>query len=169
MRAFVVHWIQKIIASVFFIGYIPFASGTFASAGVVAALWFFRDKVSFIFRPESVSMLWMCLLGLTALSIVVSHNSRANFGTPDPRQVVIDEVVGQLFTFFLVPFSLPTLITGFVLFRFFDIVKPYPIHLFESLDEGVGITMDDVVGGIMAGVSLNIVLWIYHAIHAFLT
>jgi phosphatidylglycerophosphatase A len=63
-----------------------------------------------------------------------------------------------------VPITLRTLIAGFFLFRFFDIVKIFPIYYMEELDDGVGVTMDDMAAGIYANVSLFVLLITYHAI-----
>ena len=82
-------------------------------------------------------------------------------GKKDPAQVVIDEVAGQLVTFMFVPASFlhPLMIlTGFVLFRAFDIIKPYPIRRVESLHGGLGIVGDDIVAGLYAGAVLALVV-----------
>jgi phosphatidylglycerophosphatase A len=74
----------------------------------------------------------------------------------DPGKVVIDEVVGQFIALIPVPFVLGaawwTAILAFILFRFFDIVKPYPARRFESLEAGLGIMADDVVAGVYAAI-----------------
>lgn len=74
----------------------------------------------------------------------------------DPRPVVIDEVAGQLLTFLFLPFmpALWELALGFVLFRAFDILKPYPAHRLESLRSGLGIMSDDLMAGLYAGFTL---------------
>jgi phosphatidylglycerophosphatase A len=112
--------------------------------------------------------LWAVALAVTTFSIIVGSRPREVFGSDDPRQVVIDEVAGQLVTFLFIPLSLKTLILGFFLFRFFDVVKPYPIHKFEALEGGLGITMDDVAAGVFANVTLIAILWGYHAVKALL-
>ena len=73
-----------------------------------------------------------------------------------------------MITFLLVPITLRALIAGFILFRFFDIVKPFPIYHMEELEGGVGVTMDDVAAGILANASLLVLLIIYHAIKGYL-
>ncbi len=81
-------------------------------------------------------------------------------GKKDPSQVVIDEVAGQLVTFMFVPayFLHPLMIfIGFVLFRTFDIIKPYPIRRIEGLHGGLGIVGDDIVAGFYAGAVLALV------------
>jgi phosphatidylglycerophosphatase A len=61
-----------------------------------------------------------------------------------------------------IPLSIKTLVLGFFLFRFFDIIKPYPVHTMESLDGGLGIVMDDVAAGVLTNVSLLVILFGYH-------
>jgi phosphatidylglycerophosphatase A len=79
-------------------------------------------------------------------------------GKVDPQEVVIDEVLGMAVTLAFLPLSLQTIGIGFLLFRFFDIVKPFPARRSEKLPGGWGIVMDDVVAGIYANVGERIVL-----------
>jgi phosphatidylglycerophosphatase A len=68
----------------------------------------------------------------------------------------------------MIPISLRTLILGFVLFRFYDIVKPFPVYRLEEIDGGIGVTMDDVAAGILANVTLMFMIWVYQWIMAYL-
>lgn len=151
-------------ASVLGIGYIPFASGTFGSAAAIGAIWLLHTYVPALFEPESVVVYWVVLAGMTALSFRLCNRAKEDFGREDPPQVVFDEFVGQFITFLMVPITVRTLILGFLLFRFFDIIKPYPVHHFEELEGGVGITMDDVMAGVYANLCLLTTLAIYHAL-----
>jgi phosphatidylglycerophosphatase A len=159
--------LRKTGASVFFIGYLP-ASGTVASAVVITALWFIKDKIAFLQQPSEVSWCWLAMLALIGISIFFSSHSRELFGKEDSGRIVIDEVVGQLITFLFMPLSIRTLIVGFLLFRFFDIVKPFPVNRMEEMEDGVGVTMDDVVAGVMANASLLIIHAAYHAVKGYL-
>jgi len=165
MKTSLVAWMQRALASVLFLGYIPFISGTIGSAAMTAALWYFCCRTHLVVSPLT---LWAAGLALTAFSVAVSSRPREVWGSDDPRQVIVDECAGQLVTFLFVPLSLKTLILGFFLFRFFDIVKPYPISEFESLDGGLGITMDDFAAGIFANITLIVILWSYHSVKALL-
>jgi phosphatidylglycerophosphatase A len=157
-------WLRKGAASVFFIGYLP-ASGTVASAAVVALLWFTTAKTGFVGGQVGY---WLFTLAVIACSFYCSNRSRELFGRDDSSRIVIDEVAGQLVTFLLVPLSVRTLVAGLILFRFFDIVKPFPVYHMEELEDGVGVTMDDVVAGVMANASLIIILAAYHVVKAYL-
>jgi phosphatidylglycerophosphatase A len=158
--------LRKAAASVCFIGYCP-ASGTVASAAVIAALWFAAGKTPFTMSGNSAAY-WCMTLGVIACSFFFSSRSRELFGTEDSGKIVIDEVAGQLITFLFVPLTLRTLIAGFILFRFYDIIKPFPVYHMEALDDGVGVTMDDVAAGVLANVSLIVLLAAYHAIKGYL-
>ena len=115
------------------------------------------------FSPQ---LWWIAIVALAALSIVVSSKPNEVFHREDPSQIIIDECAGQLITFFLIPLTLNNLLLGFLLFRFFDIIKPFPIYKMEELEGGIGITMDDVVAGVFANVSLMVIHQAYHIIKA---
>jgi phosphatidylglycerophosphatase A len=156
-----VYFIQKAVASILFIGYIPLMPGTIGSALTVFGLWYLNTHTHLIFSPQ---VWWIAVVALTALSIVVSARPNEIFHREDPNQIIIDECAGQLMTFFLIPLSLNTLLLGFLLFRFFDIIKPFPVYKMEELEGGIGITMDDVVAGIYANIALMAILYAYHII-----
>src|SRR5664279_457589 len=115
-------WILKTGASVFYLGYVPGMPGTLGSALVVVVLWYLHYHTGFV---ASAMVWWLAVIGLSILSVVLASRPQEVFGQQDPKQVIIDECAGQLITFFLIPLSLNTLVFGFILFRFFDIVKPY--------------------------------------------
>ncbi len=153
----------------FGVGYIPLAPGTFGSAvGVLIylAVWTIESNLSIDvsskgWKPEqiaasvhainSITLLLFCLLGIWASSRVVKI-----FQTKDPQKVVVDEVIGQLIVFLFVPFSISwkLILGGFVLFRLFDIWKPYPISSLENLPAGIGVCADDILAGVYGGICL---------------
>ena len=102
------------------------------------------------------------LITLAAAAVAVPICTRACrlLGGKDPGQVVLDEIVAVPLVFGcgLLPTDLPSLISGFVIFRFFDILKPPPIRRFERLPEGAGVVADDMIAGLYAG----LVLWAGH-------
>lgn len=83
---------------------------------------------------------------------------RAESGKVDPREVVIDEVMGMVVTLAFLPLNPKTIGIGFLLFRIFDIIKPFPVRRSEKLPGGWGIVMDDVIAGIYANVGLRLIL-----------
>jgi phosphatidylglycerophosphatase A len=164
----VIHWVRKIGASCFFLGYIPFASGTIGSLLTVAALFFASNQLAFITGPENAVTYWWAIITLTAISFFLCDKGKETFGEEDPKQSIFDEVVGQFITFFMIPINIRTLILGFVLFRFYDIIKPFPVYRLEELEGGIGVTMDDVAAGILANVTLMFLLWSYQWIIGYL-
>ncbi len=98
------------------------------------------------------------LAATVAAAVWASDMSRRLIGKPDPRVVVVDEVAGFALTMYLLPLSWVALVLGFVLFRAFDILKPYPIRLLEGVRGGAGIVLDDLGAGVYALLSTKILL-----------
>ena len=99
---------------------------------------------------------------LAALAVAVgipaaTRVARAT-GIKDPQFVVIDETAGQLITLIGAPLAWKSFLAGFILFRAFDIVKPYPVRQLESLPEGTGIVVDDVAAGLYGLVVMQLLL-----------
>jgi phosphatidylglycerophosphatase A len=168
MNASIGRWIRRALGSCGFLGYIPPAPGTLGSLLVVVLLWLFRGRLAPYFAPGYNVHYWIAALALIAASILVANNAREDFNAADPKQFILDECAGQFVTFFMVPFSWKALVLGFLLFRFFDIVKPFPVYNMEEIEGGVGITMDDVAAGVMANISLMGMIFVYHAIKNYL-
>jgi len=164
----IMKWVQKMGATLFFIGYIPPMPGTLGSAAVIGTLWYTHLRVPAFFEAPMVPFFWFAILGLITISIVLSSNAEEIFGKEDPGCVIIDECAGQLITFFLIPITWRTLLLGFVLFRFFDIVKPFPVYKLEEVDGGVGITMDDVAAGVLANIVMAGILFLFQQVKLWL-
>jgi phosphatidylglycerophosphatase A len=81
------------------------------------------------------------------------------FGGIDPGPVVIDEVLGMLITLAFMPVGVATAIAGFVLFRIFDVIKPYPANRFERLHGGFGVMADDAMAAVYANLVLRAVVY----------
>lgn len=134
-------------------GYIPFAPGTF---GTIAA-------IPFCFLLSLLGPIWgaLFLIGFFLGAVWIAGEAEGIFGKKDSGRIVIDEIVGFLVALFLVPWTAKSLIVGFVLFRFFDIFKPYPIRMLESrLAGGWGVVADDVLAGVYANVVLRCFLYL---------
>jgi len=130
------------IATFGFLGLAPFAPGTFGTLGGVA--------IAFALRDTQQYLLWTVLVAalLYALGRAVAPWAEAREGK-DPGWFVVDEVIGYLVTLAWLGGPTPlALFVAFVVFRFFDIVKPWPVKRFERLPGGDGILMDDVVAGL---------------------
>jgi phosphatidylglycerophosphatase A len=148
--------IAYIIASGFGAGYSPVAPGTAGALFfIIAAGWWFP------LAPVSIQI-GLCV-GLFFLSVVsssiVEKDLIARFGQEsghDAGMIVIDEVIGQAIAMIAIPISLYAIIAAFVLFRVFDITKPFPANRIQTLPGGWGITMDDVIAGIYANLVIQL-------------
>jgi len=152
--------LATIVASAGGAGFLPVAPGTWGSALAVA--------IFVLFSPVGLWQFGLTLVALFFLGTWAADTAERVFERQDDRRIVIDEVGGQLVT--LAPLlvlgssrSLSALVTGFVLFRCFDIWKPGPVRWAERRFEGgVGVMMDDLIAGILAAVVLGAavaVLW----------
>ena len=151
----------------FGVGYIPGAPGTYGSAVGVLIYFASVSLENYAWHGIGIPFHWamnalllgaFCLIGIWA-----SGRTAAIFGRKDPSQAVVDEVMGQLITLCFVPFGVgwPFILAGFLLFRAFDIWKPYPISYLEILPGGLGICGDDIVAGVYAGICLAVGYAIY--------
>jgi phosphatidylglycerophosphatase A len=141
------------IATFGYVGYFPIAPGT---AGSLAALALFA-LIRWIGLP------WIelaAIVAVFAIGVWAAHGTEIAAGRKDPGIVVIDEVLGMLITLALVPASIGGIIVGFLLFRLFDVVKPYPAAQLEHLHGGLGIMADDAVAGIYSHLALRLCLWL---------
>lgn len=140
-----------LLATWFGTGLIPFAPGTWGS---LAALPFAAGAYTLgkIFSCLSLAIIFF-------LSIPVSGSASKIMKTEDPSSVVIDEVAGVFVTLFMIPVSWTTIVAGFILFRIFDILKPFPVGLIDKkIKGGAGIVLDDIMAGVYANLGLRIIL-----------
>jgi len=133
----------KILATFFGIGLFPVAPGTMASAVAALAYGFALHGLVW---PLYLLLLVLLFFAGTAASGVHA----AALGRPDPGRIVIDEVCGQLLALAFLPAAWAPVAVSFVLFRFFDIIKPWPIRRLEKLPGGWGIMADDIGAGLAA-------------------
>jgi phosphatidylglycerophosphatase A len=124
-----------------YVGYLPLAPGTWGSLLACITVYLF---------PQSGSLI--IIVVLTAAAIVTAERARGT--ETDPGRVVIDEYVGMLIATIGHDITIWNLTKGFILFRAFDILKPYPIRKLERLPGGYGIVADDVLAGVFANVAL---------------
>lgn len=152
------------------VGYLPIAPGTYGSL-LAAGFYFALANAFSSFRygpglgaaePVVASIHAAILIAFflfTLLGVWASGRATELLGSLDPSEAVIDEVVGQLIVFLFIPFTTSwiLIIFGFLLFRLFDIWKPYPIDDLQDLPGGIGICADDFLAGIYAGVCLSVI------------
>jgi phosphatidylglycerophosphatase A len=153
------------------VGYLPVAPGTWGSLvalGLFLIARFFEVRLHSAFAQSDASteMLdrFFFAINLILVAIIVAvgiwaaDRAAKLLDKKDPSEVVIDEVMGQFITFLFVPLTIGYgfLFAGFLLFRLFDIFKPYPIDSLQKLKGGLGICADDILAGVYAGVILLI-------------
>lgn len=152
------------------VGYLPFAPGTYGSLVAVgfyvALAWTFRSfrYAADLASPESLvaSIHAFILIGFllfTLLGVWAAGRATELLGSLDPSEAVVDEVIGQWIAFLFIPFTSSWFLIGcgFLLFRLFDIWKPYPIDHLQSLPAGIGVCADDILAGVYAGVCLAVI------------
>ena len=141
------------LATAAYCGYFPVAPGTVGSAaGLLVYL-----LVAWIGLP----IVEVAAIALTfAVGAWAATHAERFFGGIDPGPVVIDEVLGMLITLAFIPVGLTGALIGFVLFRIFDVIKPFPARRFEALHGGLGVMADDAMAAIYANICLRIILYL---------
>lgn len=135
-------------------GLFPIAPGT---VGSVAGLLVYGLLVQL---GGGVVLESVVIVAVFGLGVWAAAAAERHFGSTDPGPVVIDEVLGMLITLFLVPVNVSGAIIGLLLFRVFDIVKPFPAGRLERLHGGFGVMSDDAMAGIYANLLLRAVWWL---------
>ena len=149
------------------VGYLPIAPGTVGSlvgVGLYLVVWgslygAFESNAArgglnlvYVFTPQLAAMLLLIFI-VSIVGIWAATRAEKSTRKKDPSIVVIDEVAGQMIALLSGPFWIHTwwsILSAFVLFRLFDIWKPYPIRRLEALDSGLGIMADDILAGVYA-------------------
>jgi len=140
--------LYKLIASVFYIGYLPVAPG---SLGSFAALFLYY------FIKNSPLMMGIAIFVCLILGFLTAGRAEKLFGGRDAGEIIIDEFTGMLISLFLLPVSMGYIVAAFLIFRFLDIVKPGPINKAQELEGSLGIMADDLLAGVYANLILQIV------------
>jgi len=132
------------------VGYAPVAPGTWGTlVGIPLVL-----LCSIL--PPSWQVFAVVLFIMAA--IWIAQEAEIIFGKKDPGAIVIDEMAGYLVALCGLPVTLPSLAVGFLVFRFFDIVKPFPIRYFEQqFSGGAGVVLDDIFAGLYTGLVLRLI------------
>lgn len=140
-------------ATAVYTGYSPIMPGTAGTLwGIVIA--YFEASRSLYTQALIIALVF-------ASSVFFAGEAAEIFGGEDPKNVVCDEVCGFLVSIFLINFTFLNVILVFLLFRFFDILKPYPVGLIDrKIKGGLGIVLDDVAAGIYANICAHIILWL---------
>jgi phosphatidylglycerophosphatase A len=143
------------VASAGYIGFIPFASGTWGSLVGIPGFWL-MDGMS---GGPILALVVYAVLVLGACWI--AGEAEKAFAEHDSGKIVIDEVVGYMAATLFLPFTLKTIIIAFFVFRALDVLKPFPAgYIDANFPGGYGVTLDDVVSGIYSNLVTRLLLLI---------
>ena len=144
---------NTIFVSVFGIGFIPIASGTFGSlAGLL---------IGYILYLINFNLFFIIIPLLFIFGVIASNTYQKQTGEKDSSVIIIDEVVGQLIAMIFVVDNLTLVLCSFIIFRIFDIFKPWPAsYADKKIDGGLGVMLDDVFAGIYAAIVIYLIGYI---------
>ncbi len=139
--------LNHFLATGFYSGHLPAAPGTWGSLLMVLLVFLF-PVLNNIYLISALS------IG----GIAVANYEERQTGIKDDSKIVIDEMAGQLLTFYTLQTTTPVLIGGFILFRIFDITKPWLIDKAQDLPSGWGVMLDDLLAGLCSLIILKIII-----------
>ena len=143
------------VATFFGAGRMRPGPGTWGSLAAGLLWWVLASHLP---QPWRLPVILVLVISVTTIGIPAATLEARGCSKKDPSHVVIDEVAGQLVTLIACPILWKPLLAGFILFRVFDIVKPFPIRRLEDLPEGTGIMLDDLGAGIYGLIVLQLLL-----------
>jgi phosphatidylglycerophosphatase A len=147
-------WWKEFFFTGLYSGYSPIAPGTTGS--LLAALIYILEYI--IFKSDCLVVNLLVILILIYPSIKLGNDGEKFFNKKDPSQVVLDEMLGLWISVLFIQFSLQIILLAFIIFRIFDIFKPYPIRKSEKLKGGLGIMLDDIIAGVFTNILLQLLI-----------
>ena len=139
------------IATCGYLGYVPVAPGTFGSAAGLVVFAAVRWSGSPALELAVIILLF-------AVGVWSANAAERHFGGVDPAPVILDEVVGMLITLAFLPVNITGAVVGFLLFRLFDVVKPWPANHLEAVHGGLGVMADDAMAGVYGNVAMRLLV-----------
>lgn len=139
------------IATCGYLGYVPVAPGTFGSAAGLVVFAAVRWSGSPALELAVIILLF-------AVGVWSANAAERHFGGVDPAPVILDEVVGMLITLAFLPVNVTGAVVGFLLFRLFDVVKPWPANRLEAVHGGLGVMADDAMAGVYGNVAMRLLV-----------
>ena len=143
--------ISRLLCTGLGIGNIPFFPGTLASLSILPIVWFLKQTYGITFFL--IFLIFYFFISLILIRICIKKEKKK-----DPSYIVIDEHIGQSVALLFCNETIVNYLLAFFLFRLFDILKPFPVNYFDSINNSFGIIADDIVAGIIAGIVLIILL-----------
>ena len=151
------NFIDKLLGSGFYTGYIPFASGTFGSiAGLI---------IYYIPGFEKPGIIIPAIIIFSLYGIYVGSQFEKVYGK-DPAECTIDEIVGMWISLLFLPKILWLSVVVFFVWRLFDIIKPYPARQLEKLKGGLGIMIDDIISSFYVLLLIHLIILIYSSVYS---
>lgn len=144
------NFLVKIVASVFFIGYLPLIPGTFGSLAGIGLFY--------LLQGSGWAVYFLTILCVLVLGLLTSSKMESLLNKKDPGCIVIDEVVGMLIALSFMPADLRIVILGFLIFRILDTLKPYPAGRLQNLHGATGVMADDLIAAVYTNIVLQIIL-----------
>lgn len=144
------HRASRLLATWFGCGHAPWAPGTAGTLGAVPLAWL-------VSRLPGAGVQWAAVALFSAAVMPAAHRAGLDFGEADASQIVVDEVAGYLVSLAAVPWSPAAAAWAFLLFRLFDIGKPWPARYFDrQWKNGPGVVLDDLCAGLYARAGLAV-------------
>ncbi len=150
-----INFIENLLGSGFYTGYIKTASGTWGSfAGLIIYL---------IPGFENPSLMILVISLFILIGVPIATKFESIYGK-DPKECTIDEIVGMWITLLFLPKKVWWIILAFLIWRVLDIIKPYPVRNLEKVKRGWGIMLDDIMAGIYSFISIQLIIYIFNLI-----
>jgi phosphatidylglycerophosphatase A len=143
---------DQIVGTVCGLGHIPVIPATWTSLAVAAVLWALSHFAGLGLGVQIALLVFFTVAGIPACS-----GLERRYGE-DPKQATVDEAAGQTLALIGLPLDPVTVLAGFLFFRIFDVLKPWPARRLESLHGGLGIVADDLAAGVYARVALQLLV-----------
>ena len=148
-----INFLEKLLGSGFYTGYIRFASGTWGS---LAAL-----IIYLVPGFENPSLMIFLISLFILIGVPIGDKFEALYGK-DPKECTIDEVVGMWITLLFLPKKIWWIVLAFLIWRAMDIVKPFPARKLENIKGGWGIMLDDVMAAIYSFISIQLIIYFFN-------
>ena len=145
--------ILVLLGTSLFTGYIPIAPGTFGSLLAIPLI---------VLLSKNTNIYLLVAIIISTIGVISATHLGKAWKKKDDQRITIDEFAGMMVTLLFIKTTWWILIIGFILFRFFDIVKPLFIRSVERAPGGFGVMLDDIVSGIFANLCLRLILLIVH-------
>ena len=147
--------IKEFLFTAFYAGYSPVAPGT--AGTLVAMALYIIENIIFSDQDPAILNIFNLIFVILIIypSIKLGDAAEKFYRSKDPQQVVLDEVLGYWIAILFIPFSFTFAVMAFILFRIFDIIKPFPAGSLESLTGGLGIMIDDIIAGLYTLVCMH--------------